>query len=220
MAVNIKRRQQKMAKKKAKMKERKKHMRRMNVVGSQESMFTMIGLKNPISSCDVEDSFKTGMVSVLVSRTVNSKVSLLSVFNVDLYCLGIKDCFMKPGSTDMLRGFKNSKPFLSYSPKDAKKLLLEAAAYAAGFGFDPHKEFKYAMKIFGDIDETESEMEFTFGKDGKPFFIAGPYDSPEKCQRIISTLNKNTGEDGSSFITPNPIREFFDEEEGEWEMKL
>jgi hypothetical protein len=35
-----------------------------------------------------------------------------------------------------------------------------------------------------------------FGKDGKPFFMSGPYDTPARCRRIIDTLTRRCGPEG------------------------
>ena len=40
----------------------------------------------------------------------------------------------------------------------------------------------------GDIDPADCDAQFEFGHHGKPFFLSGPYDTPERCQLIASNL--------------------------------
>ncbi|MFQ5825644.1 MAG: hypothetical protein ACE5JB_16520, partial [bacterium] len=77
-----------------------------------------------------------------------------------------------------------------------------AVAYAKDLGFSPHPDYRIANKILGDIDPDVCPMSFEFGKDGKPFFIAGPYDTPKKCKMIMDTLTKRCGQDGFHYMVP------------------
>jgi hypothetical protein len=36
-------------------------------------------------------------------------------------------------------------------------------------------------------------MSFTFGKDGKPFYISGPRDTPERSRAIVDRLMERCG---------------------------
>jgi hypothetical protein len=40
---------------------------------------------------------------------------------------------------------------------------------------------------------------FTWGKDGKPFFVGGPHDSPARCQQIMNVLTTRLGDGGFGF---------------------
>ena len=58
------------------------------------------------------------------------------------------------------------------------------------------------MLLFGDVDPAASEARFEFGKDGKPFFIAGPRDTPARCKQILTTLANTCGPDGFHYLIP------------------
>jgi hypothetical protein len=58
------------------------------------------------------------------------------------------------------------------------------------------------MLLFGDTNPAESNAEFEFGKDGKPFFVAGPHDTPERCRQILATLTHTCGQDQFHFMLP------------------
>jgi hypothetical protein len=73
-------------------------------------------------------------------------------------------------------------------PAYAKKLILDAIAYARNNGFEPHKDYRLASKVLRDIDETTCKTEFTFGKDGKPFYITGPNDSEARSKQVITAV--------------------------------
>jgi hypothetical protein len=54
----------------------------------------------------------------------------------------------------------------------------------------------------GGTDPKDCEEKFVFGSDGKPFFVSGPNETHEKCQRIISILTRKCGADGFHYLTP------------------
>ncbi|MFB3132619.1 MAG: hypothetical protein ACE10K_08885, partial [Rhodothermales bacterium] len=80
------------------------------------------------------------------------------------------------------------------------KLVEESVDYARDLGFFPHKDYRKARKIFGDVDRAECKTEFEFGKDGKPFYVSGPYDSETKIRRIVDQLMERLGPDGFHFL--------------------
>ena len=43
----------------------------------------------------------------------------------------------------------------------------------------------------------------TYGKDGKPFFIPGPFDNPARCRQIMNILTMRHGVDGVDFALPS-----------------
>ncbi len=91
-------------------------------------------------------------------------------------------------------------PLVDIDPSVARKLLHDAAAYAASFGLAPREGFAEAEAIFGDIPmATET---FRFGKDGKPFLVSGPNDSPARIRYILDALAKRAGPGGFDYLVP------------------
>jgi len=125
-----------------------------------------------------------------------------SFFLLDVWCLGVKDAFfavMTPQKFgDRKDELSRQQPFTDIDPSIARKLLHDAAIYAAGLGLAPSEDFAQAEAIFGDIPMAMET--FPFGKNGKPFFISGPHDSPTRIRRILDTLAKRAGPDGFDFI--------------------
>ncbi len=100
-------------------------------------------------------------------------------------------------------------------PADLRKLVEDAVFYARNIGFGPHPDYHKAMPIFGDINDRESDARFEFGKDGQPFFIAGPNEGPSRCRHILKTLEEHCGRGGFHFLIPTAQRELLHEEEPE-----
>ena len=86
--------------------------------------------------------------------------------------------------------------FRALHPTCARKLVEGAEAYAHDLGFQPHPDYQVARRIFGDLDATACPTHYTFGKDGKPCFMSGPYDTPARCRKIIDTLTQRCGPEG------------------------
>ena len=78
----------------------------------------------------------------------------------------------------------------------AKKLLDGVVDYAKELGFNPHPDYKNAKEIFGDIDASVCPVKYIYGKDGKPFYMNGPYESPADVHKIINTLTEKCGVNG------------------------
>ncbi len=192
--------------------------RKKSQLGSSgiKTAYIQEAIKNDVHTCLISGDFEQGMVDVMVFKEAFSDVMVLAAFVVDLYCLGVKNTFIKPGTMEQYEHLINSPENSLFSQEDAKKLIEEAVIYAEELGFKPHHDFKKTFKIFDNVDSSKSSVEFTFGKDGKPFFIAGPRDSPKKCSKIIKTLKDKFGQDGHHFMMPNPDIEVFDKKRGEW----
>jgi hypothetical protein len=92
------------------------------------------------------------------------------------------------------------------SPACARKIVEGAVEYARALGLHPHPDYHKTKGIFGDIDAGECPDEFEFGKDGKPFFIAGPNDTPERCRQILRALEQARGPGGYDYLIPFATR--------------
>ncbi len=205
MAHDQRKRQKKLAKKARKQKTRAKTIKR--------TASALYGL-GQISSAPIQDViipkeiFDKGMGNVCFSRNLGQGFYALSFFLVDMYCLGVKNAaFSRMTETDyegFMVHYQEDTLFSPVSPACIRKLVEGAVDYAQGLGFTPHKDYKKAYRIFGDIRADECQMEFEYGYEGKPMFVSGPYDSPAKCKRIIDRLTKKVGADGFHFMMEEP----------------
>ena len=90
-------------------------------------------------------------------------------------------------------------------PECARKLVEDAVRYALDLGLSPHPDYRVGKLIFGDISAATCDQQYTFGKDGKPFFFAGPHDSPARCEQILRTLEDRCGPGGYHFVLPGEL---------------
>jgi hypothetical protein len=138
-----------------------------------------------------------GVALVLVARAGRHDQVSACGYLVDTFCLGVKDTI---GPERMRRrdlpGFARTyfvafpAPALRAPIELARHLVHGAVAFAAGLGFEPHPEFAEVRGHLGDLRES---CAITFGKRGRPLYVAGPYDDPVAVMR---TLKAAVGGDG------------------------
>ena len=108
---------------------------------------------------------------------------------------------MRNKSSILLDRIKSAAPMVPADPSYARKLLREAAAWAATLGFTPHRDFAAAERLFGDVDADASDATFTFGREGKPFYMSGPNDTPAQSRQRMAQLTKAVGAGNFDFIS-------------------
>jgi hypothetical protein len=142
-----------------------------------------------------------GLVAILVARQHRyDKVSVCG-YLADVYCLGVKNALGPEIMDDFgLRGFV--RQYFSGFHGDplaapielAREVVFGSLEYARGLGFDPHPDFAAAA---GHLGPWTPPSTITFGKDGKPLYISGPYDNPRP---IIRTLERAVGAGNFEFM--------------------
>ena len=144
--------------------------------------------------------FEVGMGQVVVGRKKASDaggIITAGVFLVDAYCLGVKSAFLtkipSPRWEAALERIFREEGRKPLSPACARKLIEGAVAYARSFGLEPDPDYQKASHVLSGIDAAGCDTTFAFGKDGKPFYIQGPHDSPEFVRRVMASLNKRAG---------------------------
>lgn len=162
-----------------------------------------------------ENMFETGLGSVWISRRLpNGKLSV-GLFLIDVFCLGVKNAMlwenMARREYEMMQAMNFGETLAPMKPCCAKKLVLETVAYAESLGFKPHEDYEDARTVLEDIETADCKAEYEFGRDGRPFYIPGPEDSPKAVARIVEQLRKRCGDDGFDVMTEEDME---DEEEG------
>ena len=197
MAISEQQRQKKLAKKKKK--------RGVTVKKPTLSMRKAKPYANfPIHECLIPTNlFASGIGEVLVARRVPDGDIAMSAFVIDVFCLGVKDAlFTVVSEYTYEHEYKGrmvatgNRDFEKIHQTCAKKLLDGLVDYANELGFSPHPDYKNAKDIFGDIDASACPVKYTYGKDGKPFYANGPFESPADVEKIIQTLTKKYGVEG------------------------
>jgi hypothetical protein len=148
--------------------------------------------------------WESGIGHVIVSRKSSLGDIAVSLYLIDTYCLGIKDCFIRLISPSeykkMLEQMSLSTGELRLvEPSYAKTLIHEAKDYAMRIGFKPHRDFIKVQWMLKNIPIDDTQM-FTFGKDNKPFYIQGPNESQADVRRIMQTLETYSGQDKYDYI--------------------
>lgn len=145
----------------------------------------------------------SGLVGVMVARGPRRAGGDVSVcgYLVDTYCLGVKDALSPrrvserrlPDLVDrFFDGF--DEPPVAAPIELARHLVWGAVEYARGLGFEPHPDLR---KAAGHLEPLTDPCAIRFGRDGKPFYIQGPYDDAE---RIMRTLDRTVGRDNYHFF--------------------
>ncbi len=139
-----------------------------------------------------------GIGWVMLSRALPNGTVAVASFLVDHFCLGVKDAHAEilPRmiyDSKYVRGMRVKVPVRDGRPADARKFVEEAVVYAHGLGFRPHPDYDRAKILFGEVDASQSKATFEFGQDGKPYFVSGPNDTPERIRQILATLNHSCG---------------------------
>jgi hypothetical protein len=199
-------RQKKLEHRAAKRQDKKRHLVRAQSAGLGVRLTT--AAKAPVlNSWITEDLWTKGIGWVLLSRTLPNGLIAVVVFLVDRYCLGVKNAMAdivnhSTYESQLVRKMRSQFSSREVSPATARKVVEAAVAYARDLGLAPHPDYHKAKLLFGSIDPSESTEEMEFGKDGKPLFIPGPDETPQRSQQIISILTNRCGHGGFHCIVP------------------
>jgi len=202
MAISPLKKQKQLAKKKAK---RKVIVAAKQIANSPSNLFSP-ALKNaPLHQCLANTQmFEEGLGTVLIARKLPNGDISAGFFMLDVFCLGVKSAIFKGFSPaeyqQILRDIAKHEILEPVLPSCAKKLVEDCAAYARDLGFSPDPDYKQAKNVFSGIDQTVCSQTFVFGKDGKPCFISGPFDTLEKSRSIMNQLTKKCGADGFRYL--------------------
>ena len=161
----------------------------------------------PIWGCWVMQGWQEeGITPVVIARQQEADKVLFAVCLVDIYCLGIKDAYANADIS--LRKFQTGLPKLcsgapeSCSVELAHEIIYGGLEYAKQYGFKPHIDFtgQFCDQVLDPPDAHPRTNNVIFGKDGRPFFISGPYDDARKIKSVINTLLRTAGEGNFDYI--------------------
>jgi hypothetical protein len=146
---------------------------------------------------------------------------------IDLGCLGVKSAYGRvvDGLTyaEIKQQATGRQRMIRADVDLAAKIVREAIAYAGELGFRPDPDYRAAMIVLGDADPNACDIEIPVGgRDGKPFYFAGPYDN---WRKIVDRLAQKLGPDGFHYVLPlqpgalSPGAMLIDGDEGEDETE-
>jgi hypothetical protein len=164
----------------------------------------------PILECWISAEWQKdspGLVEILVARQQSDGDICFGMYLVDKFCLGLKNTFGRAGYSRTRYEnefhnalFQNTKP-MACPPELAHQMIYASIEYAAQFGFTPEKDFALTQYLLAPRGELEEPYDLTFGRDGKPFFIAGPYDDPKL---ILKQLERTAGAGNYDYLVMSP----------------
>lgn len=207
MAVNQKRRQKRLMKRRRKDRARSKEQ-------TASVPYTLLSTKKkiltsrevPINECLINPSWReNGLATILLSRRQPDGQIVFGVYMVDILCLGLKNTFCNADvseleyKTEVQPRMNQNQEMVECSIPLAHHIIYGSIEFASQFGFKPHKDFKLSRHVLDDRDSIQPCTEnVEFGKDGEPMFVSGPYDDVEY---VMKKLTSEAGEGNFSFIT-------------------
>lgn len=160
----------------------------------------LIGLGQSQTS---ENQGLDGLAEIIVLRKERNNY-LLCLYLVDYWCLGVKNA-VEPRKLDQMKcqalirqsSTRFNQDFQEISLEQAQAIIFGAVDYAAKLGLQPHPDYEKAKAHLGEPLENLPRIEF--GRQGKPCYVAGPYDN---SQRIIAKLQETAGAGNFNYFVP------------------
>ena len=150
MALDPKKRQKKLAKRKAQRKEKSKKIvvQQLQQIAYQSNPVAFAA-KYPLHQCLCNIAvFASGMGTVVVSRIAPNGDIVMGVFLLDTFCLGVKNAFSRllpPYEYDtMIAEMRKNELMQAVEPSYARKLVENSVEYAATLGFKPNPDYHKA----------------------------------------------------------------------------
>jgi hypothetical protein len=143
-----------------------------------------------------------GLAAIMLARQVGFNRLKVCGYLVDYWCLGVKDT-LGPRRMDPIRYNQLVNLFFSRFPNSeteeismelAQAIVFGAVAYAERLGLSPHRDF---VKVRDFLGAWDGQPQLTFGRNGKPCYIQGPYDN---AQNILKALTQSVGEGNFDYM--------------------
>src|ERR1035437_3817097 len=168
---------------------------------SPENYIRQKARKLPIYECMVNTDWeKSKMVNVMVARVHTNGNITAGFFLVDLLCLGVKNTTYMFNYT-LLEYKEQIKKMVNIeiepiSYELAHNIVFAGLDYAAELGLNPHKEFTSLTRFILEEDTEEVELiDIECGRNGRPMYMQGQYDSEQMVKRVMAQLERSVGKD-------------------------
>ncbi len=150
-----------------------------------------------VKSLVAETLWEDGIGYLVIAREEPDGHYLYAVYLVDVYCLGVKNAFWRastPGEfRDAMDHIEANVPLRPIEPACLAKIVKGAVEYAQLFDFVPHRDYRHASLLLEGIDPSACPHEYSFGRDGRPLYINGPFESPAEVQAIMERIQQVGG---------------------------
>ncbi len=202
--------------KKGEKKKQRKMLKRRSESHAQRRMLRASGIATPLhyirqarnyplEGCWIQNGWQeTGLAVVVVARRQPNGNITFGNYLVDYYCLGLKDTYcntdVPPGEfrrSLLPRIFENAGQPMEISPALAHEIIYGAIEYADRYDFKPQRDFRDSQYLLDLPGDHPRSGKVEFGKDGKPFYVSGPYDNVD---HIIHQLLRTAGEGNFDYL--------------------
>ncbi len=200
MPRDERKRQKALMKKRSKQKTASQHKSHQSgILSASPQAIISLARTFPIYECLISDSWQKenpGLVQILLARQQPDGDICFGTYLIDKLCLGVKDAFANANfsrsryQNEVRSKISRTTKLVECTPELAHQMIYESIDFAAQFGFQPHKDFMLAQYLLTPRGELEEPYKLTFGRDGKPLYIAGPHDN---VGRIMRQLEKTAG---------------------------
>jgi hypothetical protein len=209
MAIDPHKRQKKLERRKKKQAAERRELARRSA-GGLPARLRESAAAPVLHCCVADDLWSQGIGQVLISRTLKSGEVAFVSFLVDRWCLGVKNVVMNVApraryQEKMYDQLARNCTLIPLKPECVRKLVEGAVEYAQDLGLPPYPEYATARLIFGNIPAEDCTEEYEFGKDGKPYFFAGPRDDAARCREVMRSLAERCGPGGYNFTVPGDV---------------
>jgi hypothetical protein len=194
-------RQRQLAKKKSKRDTRRKELAKRNSNDPTVILAHVASMR--VYDAQIPADLSQGMgIAVMARRLPDGRIAFAS-YLLDTFCLGVKDAAWYVNSPVEYQEFvdqlQHKCPTRKVSGECLAKLVFGAVEFARSVGLPPHEDFRHARRLLEGINPSTSTEEFEFGRDGKPFFIQGPHDTPARIAQIFARM-QGSGVSSDSLI--------------------
>ena len=150
-----------------------------------------------LQSCYMNTDWKeTGKATILIVKKIPRTNYIIGSFQIDLWCLGIKQTSWGYGINEkklanIFSKLGEGKPFAASSFSLCSQIIKEANDFGISNGLTTPENFETSKYL---IEENiENPIEIVFGKNGKPHYVKNEFNNNEQ---IISNLTKTLGAEG------------------------
>lgn len=177
----------------------------------------------PVYKCFVNSDWKesSSAIVIVARQHVNGNITFAS-FEVDLYCLGIKDAlyFFNLSVDDfehILHTYSEGLVLIEVEYALAHNIVYAGYEYALELDIEPHKDFAIARYLL-EVDENVELIDIECGRNGKPFLVRSESMGESEFNAYLNKLEKEVGKGNFEFIDVLDLddwkeNDFFEEED-------
>jgi len=187
----------------SKSKNKPKHQIRVVPKTDKQYLTTDMARRLPIAECWINPDWRQrGLVTIVLARQHKNGCFTFASFLVDIFCLGLKQTMVAINESPTEYYSTREHLFTTQQrvPVDyvvAHNIIYGGIAYAEELGFKPEKDWVLTQYVLEPDDDAVDLIDIEFGRNGRPFYIAGPYDKPAEVRQ---KLEKAVGADGFEFV--------------------